>query len=75
MENQTFFFWRWTVSEGRETEADQRRGRPLGGETAGVTGEEEITGFSQSTETDSNLSPNWRKKNSGWNGAFIGQNV
>ena len=62
-ENQIFFFWRRTGSGGLVMEAGTNRVRPRGGGMAGVTGLEEITGFSLSTETESDLSPIWRKIN------------
>ena len=44
------------------TEAGNRQGCPGGGGTAGVTGTEEKTVFSLSTDIESDLSPIWRKK-------------
>ena len=45
-------------------EAGFRQGQPQTGGTPGTTGTEEITGFNLSTETESDLSPIWIKKNS-----------
>ena len=55
--NLTFFSGRGTGSGGLGTEVGTRRGRLQGGGTAGVTGEAEMTGFSLSKDTESDLSP------------------
>ena len=51
-ENLTFFTGGPPGTEGLETEAGTRRGRPQRGETAQVIGTAEIAGFKLSTETE-----------------------
>ena len=51
--NRTFFL---TCTVGSVTEAGRRRGLPRVGGAAGVTGTEEKTAFSLSTDTESDLS-------------------